>query len=223
VRLPVINYGLLTAIGLVFLVQASMGRDVDGLIASYGFLPDALRAAVEDGSRDRILEVGATIVTSMFLHGGWFHVIGNVIYLRVFGDNLEDRFGHLGFLAFFLASGVAAAMAQLAFEPRQDLPMIGASGAIAGILGAYVVLFPMTRVVTLFPVFIILTFIEVPAFVFLGLWAAQQLLNGYLVLTDAVRDAEIAWFAHLGGFTLGVLAGGIARVVDARSKKPREP
>lgn len=212
-RLPVINYALLAIIGAVFLFQVSLGHDVDALVHAWGFLPGDLRAAIDEGRSDRIAEVGLTVLTSMFLHGGWFHAIGNLLYLRVFGDNIEDRLGHAGFLLFYLASGAAGAAAQVLFEGRQDVPMIGASGAIAGVLGVYVVLFPAARVVTLFPIFIILTFIEVPAFVFLGIWALQQLLNGYLALGDVGRGEGVAWFAHIGGFALGLLVGLIYRLV----------
>jgi hypothetical protein len=218
-RLPVINYGLLVIIGVVFLFQVSLGRSVDELVRAWGFLPGDFRAALADGQSDRIMAVSITIVTSMFLHGGWFHAIGNLLYLRVFGDNVEDRLGHAGFLLFYLASGTAGAMAQLLFEGRQDVPMIGASGAIAGVLGVYVVLFPAARVVTLFPIFIVLTFIEVPAFVFLGIWALQQLLNGYLALGDVGRGEGVAWFAHIGGFVLGCAVGGLTRLIRHLRKR----
>jgi membrane associated rhomboid family serine protease len=222
-RLPVINYALLVIIGVAFLFQVSLGRDVDDLIRAWGFLPGDFRAALETGRPEEVAQVSITIVTSMFLHGGWFHAIGNLLYLRVFGDNVEDRLGHVGFLLFYLASGAAGALAQLMFEGRQDVPMIGASGAIAGVLGVYVVLFPAARVVTLFPIFIILTFIEVPAFVFLGIWALQQLLNGYLALGDVGRGEGVAWFAHIGGFALGLLIGLVARAIGARRAKKAPP
>jgi membrane associated rhomboid family serine protease len=218
VRVPVINYALLVIIGLVFLFQVSLGRSVEELIREHGFYPAHFRAALA-GTPEELLLASGTIVTSMFLHGGWFHVIGNLLYLRVFGDNVEDRLGHVGFLFFYLASGAAGALAQLFFEGRQDIPMIGASGAIAGVLGAYVVLFPAARVVTLFPIFIILTFIEVPAFVFLGIWALQQLLNGYLALGDVPVGEGVAWFAHIGGFALGLCCGGVARAIRARKQR----
>jgi membrane associated rhomboid family serine protease len=219
-RLPVVNYALLVFIGVVFLFQVSLGSSVDALVRAWGFVPGDFRAAIDGGQSEEIGRSLLTLVSSLFLHGGWFHVIGNLLYLRVFGDNIEDRFGHVGFFLFYVASGAAGAMAQVMFEGRQDVPVIGASGAIAGVLGAYVVLYPAARVVTLFPIFIILTFIEVPAFVFLGIWALQQLLNGYLALGDVGRGEGVAWFAHIGGFALGLLAGAIARVLGMRKKEP---
>jgi rhomboid family protein len=204
---PIVNYALLVLIGVVFLFQVSLGRGVDAMLHEYGFVPSDFGAALEDGRAELIAEKAVTILTSMFLHGGWFHVVGNVIYLRVFGDNVEDRFGHLPFLLFYVASGAAGALAQFLFDPTSSVPTIGASGGIAGVLGVYVVLFPAARVVTLFPIFIFLTFIELPAFVFLGIWALQQLLNGYLALGGGASTGGIAWFAHIGGFSLGILCG----------------
>lgn len=222
-RLPVINYALLGLIGAAFLFQVSLGSSVDTLVRAWGFIPGDFRAALDSGKSEALTQSLLTVLTSLFLHGGWFHVIGNLLYLRVFGDNIEDRFGHLGFLLFYVASGTAGAMAQVFFEGRQDVPVIGASGAIAGVLGAYVVLYPAARVVTLFPIFIILTFIEVPAVLFLGIWALQQLLNGYLALGDVGRGEGVAWFAHIGGFALGVLCGLIARLVRMiRSRRKQE-
>lgn len=195
-----------------FLFQLGLRADVDPFVRSFGFTPRAVTEALDSGQFDALYLVGLTVLTSMFLHGGWFHIIGNLLYLRVFGDNVEDRFGHAVFLVFYLASGCAGAAGQYLYDPLSDVPMVGASGAIAGVLGAYIVLFPRARVLTLFPVFVVFTFIEVPAFVFLGIWALQQLLNGYLVVSaTAMSGAGIAWFAHLGGFALGVVCGLIGR------------
>lgn len=218
--MPFVNYLILVLTGAVFLFQISLGRDVAGFVDQLAFVPARLGAAL---ARQDLALLGASaqaVLASMVLHGGWFHVIGNLLYLRVFGDNIEDRFGHIAFLGFYIASGFAGAIAQYAANPESTTPVIGASGAIAGVLGAYVVLFPAARVVTLFPVFIFLTFIEVPAFVFLGIWGLQQLLNGYLTIVDDVGgEGGVAWFAHLGGFALGVIVGGVVRVVRRRRKK----
>jgi membrane associated rhomboid family serine protease len=220
VRVPLVNYALLVSIGLVFLFELSLGRSVEALTREYGFVAVDFQAALDDGRIEVILKSSVTMLTSMFLHGGWFHVIGNVLYLRVFGDNVEDRFGHVPFLLFYLASGAAGALGQFFFDPQGQVPMVGASGAIAGVLGAYVVLFPAARVVTLFPIVIFLTFIEVPAFLFLGIWALQQLLNGYLSIISGQQNAGIAWFAHIGGFSLGIVCGLIARAVQYRRRSP---
>lgn len=222
------NYGLLAAIAAVFLYEASLGRDVATLVARHGFVPEQLKAALGVGTLDAFAGPAQRALTSLFLHGGWFHVLGNLLYLRVFGDNVEDRFGHVPYLAFFLLGGFAGVFGHYLSDPASAAPLVGASGAIAAVLGAYIVLFPLARVVTLFPIFIFLTFIEVPAVVFLGIWAAQQLLNGYLELQDGLQ-VGVAWFAHAGGFAFGALVAtgyrlafwGRARrraAQDARSK-----
>jgi membrane associated rhomboid family serine protease len=219
VRFPIVNYGLLALCILAFLFQLSVA-DVDDLIRTYGMVPSELHEALTRPSGPRLWEELQAVLTSMFLHGGWFHIIGNLLYLRVFGDNIEDRFGHAVFLLFYLLSGVAGALGQYAIAPESHTPMIGASGAIAGVLGAYIVLFPTTKIVTLFPIFIFLTFIEVPAFFFLGLWAAQQLLNGYASIGREAPE-QIAWFAHLGGFAFGLAAGSVHRVTKRWRRRRR--
>lgn len=219
VHVPVVNFGLMGLVGLAFLFQLSV-KDVDDLVRTHGLIPADLDQALETGAVPLLWAQLQAILTSMFLHGGWFHVIGNLLYLRVFGDNVEDRFGHAVFLVFYLLSGIAGALAQYAFAPDSTTPVIGASGAIAGVLGAYIVMFPTAKVVTLFPIFIFLTFIEVPAVFFLGLWAAQQLLNGYLALGSDPAGG-VAWFAHLGGFGLGLLAGGVYRSLRRTRRRKR--
>jgi membrane associated rhomboid family serine protease len=223
VRFPLVNYALIAACVAGFVFELTLGHDVEALIRTWGFTPSALKDVV-DGQRDRAAPVAITLFSSLFLHGSWFHVIGNLLYLRVFGDNIEDRFGHFGYLLFYVAAGVAGAVGQYFLDPDSHLPMIGASGAIAGVLGAYIVLFPRARILTLFPVFIFLTFLEVPAILFLGIWGVQQLLNGFLAIAVTVQTqgaGEIAWFAHIGGFSLGILFGAIGRVFAARRAKRR--
>lgn len=206
-RVPFVNYALLAACALVFAYQVLHADEADALVRQYGFVPANLDLALR--SRDDLLPAAAlTIVTSMFLHGGWIHVIGNLLYLRVFGDNIEDRLGHLGYLLFYVAAGAAGALGHWLVEPTSTIPVVGASGAIAGTLGMYIVLYPRARILTLFPVFIFLTFLEVPAFVFLGIWGVQQFLNGFLSIADSATAAGgVAWFAHIGGFALGALVG----------------
>lgn len=198
-----------------FLLQLT-AADVDLLIRTHGFVPSAVTDALGAGDDDALALAALGVLTSMFLHGGWFHIFGNLLYLRVFGDNVEDRMGHLGFLLFYLASGFAGAAGQYVFDPQSSVPIVGASGAIAGVLGAYIVMFPKARVLTLFPVFVILTFIEVPAFVFLGIWALQQFLNGYLLVSTEAVGEGVAWFAHIGGFALGVAMGLVSRLTRRR-------
>ena len=215
-RLPVVNYLLLLGIGAAFVYQLTLGTEVGRLVDAFGFVP--VRAVGAWAQRD-LASLLTSGVAAMFLHGGWFHVIGNLLYLRVFGDNVEDRLGHLAFLLLYLLAGAAGWLAQGWADPNSSVPVIGASGAIAGVLGAYIVLFPSARIVTLFPVFIFLTFIEVPAIIFLGIWGLQQLLNGYLALETSTSGSGVAWFAHLGGFGVGLLGGLLGRLWRRRRRK----
>ena len=144
----------------------------------------------------------ASVITSMFLHGGWMHVIGNMLYLWIFGDNVEDRLGHFRYLLFYLIAGTAAGITQVALQPASALPTIGASGAIAGVLGAYLVTFPRSRVLTFFPP---IWFFELPAFAYLVFWFLLQLLEGFGSLGAPAETGGVAVWAHVGGFVSGVV------------------
>ncbi|WP_066638006.1 rhomboid family intramembrane serine protease [Desulfolucanica intricata] len=137
--------------------------------------------------------------SAIFLHGGWLHILGNMLYLWVFGDNVEDRMGHLRYLVFYLVCGYAATLVHILADPLSSIPVVGASGAIAGVLGAYLLLFPRARVLTLVPIFIFITFVRIPAVIFLGLWFVLQFINGL----GGVQG--VAWWAHIGGFAAGML------------------
>ena len=215
------TWGFLAINALVFLVQVSLVDGVQDVFETHGFVPARVGRVFASKDPAGLLELAQSILTSMFLHGGWVHVVGNLLYLRVFGDNVEDRFGSMQFAAFYVLAGVAGALGQYAADPTSSVPMIGASGAIAGVLGAYIVLFPTARIVTLFPVFIFLTFIEIPAVLFLGIWAAQQLLNGYLSLGPAA-PTQVAWFAHLGGFAFGLSVGLLYQLTRGRSRRRKK-
>ena len=146
-----------------------------------------------------------TVFTSMFLHGGWSHILGNMLYLWIFGDNVEDRVGHGRFIVFYLLCGVAAALAQTAIDPQSQIPMVGASGAIAGVLGAYLIMFPHSRVLTLIPLFIIWEVVEIPAVIVLGLWFVIQLFSGVGSLATMDRSGGgVAFWAHIAGFVTGM-------------------
>lgn len=203
-----------------FVYQLSLGPALEGLVMELGFVPARFTEAL---AGERPLElVLFTLASSAFLHGGWFHILGNLLYLRVFGDNVEDRLGHPLFILFYLVSAAAGCLAQWFFDPYSQVPMVGASGAIAGVLGAYIVMFPRARILTVFPVFIVLTFIEVPAFFFLGIWALQQFLNGFLALSQSTDQAGgIAWFAHIGGFAVGLLGGVLGRALHRIRRRRR--
>jgi membrane associated rhomboid family serine protease len=140
----------------------------------------------------------------MFIHGGWFHILSNLWVLLIFGDNIEDRLGAAPYLVFYLSGGVAAALLQTFFSMGSSMPQIGASGAIAAVLGAYILLFPRARVASLVPILFIFTLVELPAYIFLGFWFILQLFSGWLALHGA-DTGNIAWWAHIGGFVFGFL------------------
>lgn len=145
-----------------------------------------------------------TIFTSMFLHGNWLHIGSNMLYLWIFGNNIEDTLGRVRFLIFYFACGTVAAIAQTLSDPSSTIPMIGASGAIAGVLGAYLILFPRARILTLMPIFIIFFTIEVPAFLIIGYWALIQFANAYWLGGGEMGQGGVAYFAHVGGFMAGI-------------------
>jgi len=181
------------------------------LLDKYGFIPGNLTGLFEGGTFEDASSLGLALLLSPFFHVGWVHIGGNLLYLRVFGDNVNDALGHLRYVLFFIVGCVAGNLAQFAFEPISSRPIIGASGGIAGVLGFYITTFPRARVLTLFPALIVLMFIEVHASAFIGVWCLQQFLNGFLLVTDGTYQADIAWFAHIGGFIFGVAVAVIIR------------
>ncbi|MDE2291339.1 MAG: rhomboid family intramembrane serine protease [Elusimicrobia bacterium] len=187
---PFVNVGLIALNLAVFWHELVLGRRLEPFLLTHGLVP---AHPTPEG-----------VLTSMFLHGGWLHVLGNMWFLWVFGDNVEDRLGHFRYLGFYLLCGVAAALIQVVSAPHSRLPVVGASGAIAGVLGAYLLFFPKAKVTTLIPIFIIIPYLaEIPAFLFLGVWFIMQLYAGTLSL--GARFADVAWWAHVGGFAAGML------------------
>jgi membrane associated rhomboid family serine protease len=203
---PVVNWLLIAANIVLFFVELSLGPDAEALTAALGVVPARLLANPTLGQL-------ATLVTSMFLHGGWLHLLGNMLALYIFGDNIEDRLGHGSYLIFYLVCGLAAGLTHVLFNSNSPVPSIGASGAISGVLGAYFLLFPTARVITLIPLFILPWIVEIPALVYLGFWFLSQLLNGTLeIVVGAQAYGGVAWWAHAGGFIAGlVLVGLFAR------------
>ena len=193
-------------------------NDLNEFICRWGFQPkeffDTIRGTSGlSGSSAR--EALLAIVTAVFIHGGWLHILGNMLFLWVFADNIEDRLGKLGFLAFYLASGVVASLVQGLMDPTSVVPVVGASGAVAGVLGAYLVWFPRSTVHVVIPFFILLFVpLPVPAFLMIGLWFLQNLFAGYATIVDtASTGGGVAWFAHIGGFLFGALVAmtGVGR------------
>jgi membrane associated rhomboid family serine protease len=189
---PVVTIALIAVNVLVFLFELSLGRAVDAFTLYWGLVPAAFS--------------WVTVFTSMFLHGGVLHVAGNMLYLWIFGDNVEDRMGHGRFLVFYLLCGVAAALAQTITTPDSVVPMVGASGAIAGVMGAYFVLYPKSRIVTLIPLFFFFQVIEVPANLFLGIWFLMQFISGLgsIVTVTGQSAGGVAFWAHIAGFVAGI-------------------
>ena len=200
---PIVNWILIGVNIFMFLVELSLGPQVDEFIASLGVVPARLLTVPSLG---QVL----TIFTSMFLHGGWFHLFSNMLALYIFGDNVEDRIGHGRFLVFYLICGIIAAITHIAFNASSPVPTIGASGAISGVLGAYFILYPRARVITLVPIFILPWIVEIPAIIYLGFWFLSQLLNGTLaIVAGAQAFGGVAFWAHVGGFLAGTLLIGM--------------
>jgi membrane associated rhomboid family serine protease len=190
---------------LLFFFEMSLGDYLEEFLLVFGFVPARYYQIVEQGPQNW-LALFLPMFSSMFLHGGWIHLIGNMWILWIFGDNVEDRMGHLRFLFFYLLCGIGAVYTQLWADPWSKMPMIGASGAISGVMGAYLLLYPRARVLTLFPILFFFTFLEVPAFFFLGYWFLLQFFSGALTLTLSERwVGGVAWWAHIGGFVSGMI------------------
>jgi len=200
--IPFVNYALIAACGLVFFYELTLGPHLDGLVRTYGVNPVRVATTLFHGQFS--LKATIPLFTSMFLHGGWMHLIGNMLYLYVFGDNVEDRLGHVGYLFFYLLAGTGAGLTQVYFQQDSSIPLIGASGAIAGVLGAYFLLFPRARVLTVIPLFVFFPVVEVSAFFFLGFWFILQFLQGTMSSMAGVTG-EVAWWAHAGGFLVGAV------------------
>jgi len=201
---PVVNLWLIIVNILCFVYQLSLGPELEGFILTHGFVP--ARFAAEQAANAMSLGSYAPIFSSMFLHGGLLHIFSNLWMLWIFGDNVEDRMGHGRYLLFYLLCGVAAAFTQFWANPQAQTPMIGASGAISGVLGAYVILFPRARILTFIPIFILFYLVEIPAYFFIGFWFLMQFLQGAAQQAAAGRLVEggVAWWAHVGGFVAGV-------------------
>jgi membrane associated rhomboid family serine protease len=186
---------------LIFLYEISLGNSLEIFIKNYGFIPANLSLTKTD-----FLPTVYPLISSIFLHGSWIHVLGNMWFLWIFGGAIEDRIGHFRFILFYLACGIAGSLTHAYLNPCSAIPTIGASGAISGILGAYFILYPFARVLTAVPIFIFFYFIKVPAFFFLGLWFLVQFFSGTSsILNEKNATEAVAWWAHVGGFTSGII------------------
>ena len=212
---PVVSRTLIALNVVVFVYEVLLGPELRPFLFDWGFVPVRLTLAVRYGDLPLVPAV-LPVLTSMFLHGGWPHLIGNMWYLWIFGDNVEDALGHARFLVFYLACGVVAALIQYLTMPFARVPTVGASGAIAAVLGAYIGAFPRARVFTLLPLFPFIQVVPLPAFLVLGLWFLFQFVLGLGALY-ATGSGGIAFWAHIGGFVAGLV---VMRVLLA-ARRPR--
>ena len=242
---PIVTYGLIAVNVLVFLYELVLGGsilftdnlDLSRFFLQWGLIPSELMGGPEiterrflltDGQNINIYTVDVaspiptwgTAFTSMFIHGGWLHLLSNMLYLWVFGGNIEDRFGRLTFLLFYLGAGLAAVWTHTALNMESHIPLVGASGAIAGVTGAYLVLFPFSRIRTLV-FFLFIMAVDIPAILVLGFWFILQLFQG--VGQFGALDAGVAHWAHVGGFIAGILAGLLYKLIRREPLLPDRP
>ncbi len=237
---PVVNYVLIVICGLVFFAQLSTQSEQRApLIEKFGMIPRRVMQPGEPVSiQERVTYVDQfgqlfveeqtrqiaeppfspwwTLITCIFLHGGWMHMLGNTWFLFIFGDNVEDRMGHIPYLLFYLFCGIGASLAHLASDSSSTVPTIGASGAIAGVMGAYFLLYPRANVLAVLPIFFFIQVLVLPAPVFLGIWFAMQFFQGTLAITS-MQTGGVAWWAHIGGFVVGYLVAAALRLVGETS------
>ncbi len=200
---PYVTIGIIVINVFMFLVELSFGTKLDGFLMDYGVVPLKVRyySQIPDLT---FMETFFPFLSSMFLHGGVIHLIGNMWYLWIFGDNIEDTLGHFKYLCFYVLCGIIAFSVHVFFNSKSDIPCIGASGAIAGVLGAYMITYPYARVVTIIPLWFIWPIIELPALVVLGFWFVIQFFNGAVSIAASVSRGGVAWWAHIGGFISGI-------------------
>jgi len=220
---PVLTIGIIVLCSLVFLWQQSLSQEAERIaVYSYGVVPTVLFGNASLPRDIARIPPELSIVTSMFMHGGWMHIIGNMLYLWIFGNNIEDRLGHVRFVLFYLLCGAAAALAQSIVNTHSEIPMIGASGAIAGVLGAYMVLFPRAHVFVLVPLGFFTQLLRLPAMLVLGFWFVLQFIEGGLMAPG--EGGGVAYWAHIGGFVAGIvlifLLGGRRPAAPWQRRRP---
>jgi membrane associated rhomboid family serine protease len=204
---PYVTIGIIVLNALAFLFEIQLsGPELQEFVQVYGFVPADF--------------AWASIVTSMFLHSGWLHFFGNMLYLWIFGDNVEDRLGHGLFIVFYLLCGIAAALGQALTQPYSSVPMVGASGAIAGVMGAYFVLYPQSRVLTAVFILFFIDLIEIPAIFFLGIWFLMQFFSGVGSLGADAAEGGVAFWAHVVGFITGAAVGVVWRLIESARRPP---
>ncbi|MDQ7031645.1 MAG: rhomboid family intramembrane serine protease [Desulfonauticus sp.] len=220
---PFINYLLIGINCIIFIYETSLSPvELEMLFYHYGLVParytHPIWATIAGLSPNNYLP----FFTNLFLHGGWLHIIGNMWFLLIFGDNVEDRLGHAKYLIFYLLCGIGANLVHFWVNPNSTIPTVGASGAISGIMGAYLLLFPFSRIITFIPIFFIPYFIEIPAIFYILIWFFMQLFSGMFSLAMPYASSNIAFFAHIGGFVIGLLILPLLKNRDYRKLYPDE-
>lgn len=219
--IPLVNYALIGACAVVFVYELTLERHLSIFLMQYGLVPMRYTRP-EISAHFTLLEQMIPVFGSMFLHGGWLHLIGNMWTLYIFGDNVEGYLGSVRYFLFYVLSGTIAAAIQILTNPDSSIPTIGASGAVAGVMGAYFILYPQAKVLTFIPLFIFFYLTEIPAYVFLGFWFVLQFFNGTLSLSSRAQEfAGIAWWAHVGGFVGGIVLLGGFNAMARRSRRRR--
>jgi rhomboid family protein len=221
-RLTPVNAALIAVNIAVFAYELSLGARVAAFVGRFALVPEAMTRVLTAGThRLATLAPLMTAVTSMFIHGGFWHIAGNMLYLFIFGAAVEYRMGAARYLVFYFAAGIAAALATVWIAPASSVPVIGASGAIAGVLGAYFILYPRGRILTILPIFIFIQFIEIPAVLYLLVWFAVQLYAGLEEGGRAGAMGGVAWWAHVGGFMFGVALAPMLAINRPRRRRSR--
>ncbi len=222
---PYVTYGLIVLNILVFIYELTLPEpELMDFFQTWAVVPQELTASFFQGNFNALaLHEWLTLITSQFIHGGFLHIAGNMLYLWIFGNNVEEELGHLRFLSFYLLCGVLAGLAQWYFGMFSEVPSLGASGAIAGVMGAYIFRFPEVRILTLIPLGIFFFPLQIPAFFYLGLWFFQQALYGFASLSVpahiGMAEGGIAYWAHAGGFVVGAFLGGLLGLMDKQQPK----
>ena len=215
IRIPVVTVFIIALNSVIFFSQAFSRPGIEYYVLRMGAIPyEIIHGHLAAGFPVARINPFLALITSMFLHGSLFHLAGNMLYLWIFGNNVEDYLGHIRYVFFYLVSGLSAGLTHVIFNPGSAAPMIGASGAIAGVLGAYFILFPRAQVKTFIFLFIFIRVVYVPAAFLLGFWLLIQILNVGMA-------GGVAWFAHIGGFLVGMVLVGVFRAGGSRRRKPR--
>ncbi len=211
---PFVTYVIIALNVVVFIHELSLGADLDAFFRLWAVVPQDLTASFRGEPTALPHPAWITLFTSQFLHGGLLHIAGNMLFLWVFGNNIEDQLGHVKYLVFYLSCGALAALSQWFFNINSDIPSLGASGAIAGVMGAYIIRFPKAEVLTLIPLGFFWWTVNLPAVFFLGFWFAQQAFNSVASLNAPMNMGGVAYWAHAGGFVFGALLGPLMGLFD---------